>query len=124
MVVTTKKQDKNNNKKEPGKKDTVNTAKKDTVAKEAPKKDLVLSKNKKEPGKKELTIKKDRAQRAQQVKDYFRGVISELKKVHWPTRREVVIYTGVVVIAVIIVGILIWLFDAALSTVLGRFLQR
>ncbi|RKO68042.1 preprotein translocase subunit SecE [Desulfofundulus salinus] len=56
--------------------------------------------------------------RLEQVSKYFRGVYSELKKVHWPNRREVVTYTGVVLVAVTIVGILIWIFDSLLSRLL------
>lgn len=116
-MAVTKKQDKNNNnKKDHGKKD-------------AGTKDLALAKGKKEvvkkdTGKKELTVKKDKVNRVEVVKKFFRGVQNELKKVHWPTRREVIIYTAVVVAAVIIVGVMIWVFDFALSSILRPFLQR
>jgi len=80
---------------------------------------------KKETGKKDVlrkepvkTVKKEKVNRFEQVKKFFKGVISELKKVHWPGRREVVIYTIVVLVAVIFVGVLIWLFDLIFSQVL------
>lgn len=50
---------------------------------------------------------------------FFRGVGSELKKVHWPTRQEVTTYTGVVVAAVVIVGFLIFLVDEAIGLALA-----
>jgi len=53
-----------------------------------------------------------------------RGAYNEMKKVHWPTRREVVIYTGVVLVAVSIVGIMIWIFDFGLSSIFGLILTR
>lgn len=68
----------------------------------------------KKQGKKEIA-KKEKVNRLEQVNKYFRSVYSELKKVHWPTRREVTIYTGVVLISVGIVGVLIWIFDSLLS---------
>ncbi|MBC7105601.1 MAG: preprotein translocase subunit SecE, partial [Firmicutes bacterium] len=46
---------------------------------------------------------------------YFRGVYGELRKVHWPRRREVVIYTGVVLVSVAVVALLIWIVDSILS---------
>lgn len=50
--------------------------------------------------------------------EYFRSVYSELKKVHWPDRRQLVGYTGVVLIAVTLVALIIWLFDWGLSALM------
>lgn len=50
---------------------------------------------------------------------FFRGVWSELKKVHWPTRRELVIYTGVVLVSVVVMVFLIWILDSFLSLLMG-----
>lgn len=49
---------------------------------------------------------------------FLEGVGQELKKVHWPTRRETIIYTAVVLVSVTAVGILIWIFDSILSQLL------
>ncbi|MDK2888802.1 MAG: preprotein translocase subunit SecE [Thermoanaerobacter sp.] len=68
-------------------------------------------------------VKKEKVNRVEQVRNYFRGVYSELKKVHWPNRREVVIYTSVVLVAVTIVGILIWIFDSLLSRLLELIIK-
>ena len=54
--------------------------------------------------------------------EYFRGVLSELKKVHWPSRRQLLTYTGVVFLAVAIVSILMWFVDSGLSWVLTKLL--
>jgi preprotein translocase subunit SecE len=54
--------------------------------------------------------------------EYFRGVLSELKKVHWPSRRQLLTYTGVVFFAVAIVSILMWIVDSGLSVALTRLL--
>ena len=42
---------------------------------------------------------------------YFRELRSELKKVVWPTPKQVLKNTLIVVICVLIVGVLLWLFD-------------
>lgn len=53
---------------------------------------------------------------------FFRGVWSELKKVHWPTRQELITYTGVVLASVFIVSILIWIVDSIFSSILTKIL--
>lgn len=54
--------------------------------------------------------------------DYFKGVWSELKKVHWPDRKQLLTYTGVVFVAVAIVAVLLWIVDSGLSIVLSQIL--
>ncbi|MTI80722.1 MAG: preprotein translocase subunit SecE [Firmicutes bacterium] len=53
--------------------------------------------------------------RMQVIKDFFSGVKTELKKVHWPTRRETMVYTGVVLATVTLVALIIWILDSILS---------
>ncbi len=48
-------------------------------------------------------------------KKFFRGVWSELKKVHWPNRKELVNYTMVVLAATLVVAAMIWIVDSLLS---------
>ncbi|NLB51830.1 MAG: preprotein translocase subunit SecE [Syntrophomonadaceae bacterium] len=66
------------------------------------------------PAKKQVTIK----DRIEYVKEYFISVYNELKKVHWPDRRQMMAYTGVVLFAVTLVALIIWLFDKGLSYLL------
>ncbi|HEY8875547.1 MAG TPA: preprotein translocase subunit SecE [Desulfosporosinus sp.] len=54
--------------------------------------------------------------------EYFRGVLSELKKVHWPNRRQLFTYTGVVFFAVAVVSAMMWIVDGALSLALTKLL--
>lgn len=54
--------------------------------------------------------------------EYFSGVLSELKKVHWPNRRQLLTYTGVVFFAVAIVSVLMWIVDGSLSLALSKLL--
>ena len=42
---------------------------------------------------------------------YFRELRSELKKVTWPTPKQVLKNTLIVLASVVIVGIFIWMFD-------------
>ena len=50
------------------------------------------------------------------VKKYFRELRSELKKVVWPTPKQVAKNTLVVIACVLVVGVFIWLFDLAFQT--------
>ena len=68
-------------------------------------------------------VKKEKINRLEEAKKYFKSVYSELKKVHWPTRREVLVYTGVVLVSVVIIGIIIWIFDSLLSRLLQFILK-
>jgi len=52
-------------------------------------------------------------------KRFFRNVWAELKKVHWPSRPQLIIYTGIVLLAVLLVSILIWIMDSILSGLLS-----
>ena len=46
---------------------------------------------------------------------FFREVVSELRKVIWPTRKELLTYTTVVVVFVIVMVLLVSLFDFLFS---------
>ena len=45
------------------------------------------------------------------VAKYFRELKSELKKVVWPTPKQVLKNTLIVVVCILVVGAFIWLFD-------------
>ena len=47
---------------------------------------------------------------------YFRELRSELKKVVWPTPKQVAKNTLIVVACVLVVGVFIWLFDFLAQT--------
>ena len=49
------------------------------------------------------------------VFQFIKEVRTELKKVSWPTNKELVSYTGVVGLAVVIVCVLIWVCDTAFA---------
>jgi preprotein translocase subunit SecE len=47
------------------------------------------------------------------IGDYFKGIRTEVKKVVWPTRKELASYTGVVLFACVLLGLGIWIVDSA-----------
>ena len=47
---------------------------------------------------------------------WFREMRSELKKVVWPSKSQMVNNTLVVIACVLVVGVFIWLFDLAFQT--------
>lgn len=80
--------------------------------KDAVPKDAAKSVTKKEPAKAQ---KRSVSDRAGSTSKYLRGVQNELKKVHWPTRKEAITYTGVVLASVAVVAAVIWVLDSLLS---------
>jgi preprotein translocase subunit SecE len=57
------------------------------------------------------------------IREYFRGVKVEIKKVVWPTRKELVLYTWTVLITCTAFSLAIWVVDTlflqALKLTLG-----
>lgn len=58
------------------------------------------------------------------IAKYFRECKSEIKKVVWPSRKQVVNNTLVVIAAVILIGIFIWVLDAVFQFGVFRFISR
>jgi len=54
---------------------------------------------------------------------YFRESRLEMRKVVWPSRRETLVYTLVVVMSTAVVGLVIWVFDVGLSTLLRMVIR-
>ena len=54
---------------------------------------------------------------------WFREMKSELKKVQWPTRKQTVNNTLIVIACVVVVGIFIWLFDLVANKGIGLILS-
>ena len=46
------------------------------------------------------------------ISKWFREMRAELKKVVWPTKKQVLQNTVVVFISVLVIGVFIWIFDA------------
>lgn len=54
---------------------------------------------------------------------FFREVRSELGKVIWPDRRQVTVYTGIVVASVVVIAGIIWVADVILGQVVSFILR-
>lgn len=52
------------------------------------------------------------------LRDYFKGIKTEMKKVVWPTRKELISFTSVVLFVCVILSVGIWLVDAGFLTAL------
>lgn len=58
------------------------------------------------------------------IAGFFRGIAAELKKVTWPTKKQVVINTLSVLAFCLVVGLIIWICDfgmQALMTLIERW---
>ena len=53
----------------------------------------------------------------QRIAKWFREMKSELKKVVWPSRKQVIQNSLVVLLCVLVVGVFIWIFDAVANLV-------
>jgi len=54
---------------------------------------------------------------------YFRGVKSELKKVIWPSKKELINYTSVVILISVIVAIIVYVLDLGIHGVLSLIIK-
>ena len=54
--------------------------------------------------------------------DYIKETRVELKHVSWPTRRQAIAYTIIVIIIAVVVGALLGLFDYAFTSLLKLFI--
>jgi preprotein translocase subunit SecE len=52
------------------------------------------------------------------IKKFLKEVRSELRKVAWPKRQEILSYTSVVFVTVSVVAALIWALDLAFNRIL------
>lgn len=56
-------------------------------------------------------------------KDYIKGMKAELKKVVWPTRKDLTNYTVVVLVMCTLVSLVVWLIDIGLHRLLSLILR-
>ncbi|PTQ51265.1 MAG: hypothetical protein BLITH_0091 [Brockia lithotrophica] len=57
-----------------------------------------------------------------QMRAFFRESVAELKKVRWPTRKELATYTYVVLVTVAVVALFFYGLDVLLAFLLRTFL--
>ena len=71
-----------------------------------------------------MADKKDKKSLGARAVKYFKDVKGEMKKVVWPTFKQVKNNTIIVLIAIILVGILIWVLDFAFAKTLGTVVEK
>ena len=57
------------------------------------------------------------------ITKYFRELKSELKKVVWPTPKQVLKNALVVLVCVLVVGLFIWLFDSVAQLIIDALIS-
>ncbi len=65
----------------------------------------------------------DRATRAARTEQFFRGLISEMRRVTWPTRQEWISATILTISLVVVIGLYTYLVDELLGFLFG-FVQH
>jgi len=63
------------------------------------------------------------AKKRPSIREYFKGVRTEMKKVIWPTRKELVSFTSVVILTCFAFAIIFWAFDSAFLSLLKAVLN-
>ena len=65
---------------------------------------------------------KAKSKKANPIVAFFRETAGELRKVTWPTQREAMQLTGLVIVVMFIIGIILGLTDAAAHGLLNLLL--
>ncbi len=58
------------------------------------------------------------------LSEYLKDTRAEMKHVSWPTRRQVFMYTGIVIIVSIITALILGFFDFVFSLLLDTLIIR
>ena len=59
----------------------------------------------------------------ERITNYLKGVRSEVDRVSWPTRNEVISFTVLILVLVVILTIYIWGVDTIIQGVIRFFVQ-
>ena len=59
----------------------------------------------------------------ERLANYLKGVRSEVSRVSWPTRNEVISLTALILLLAIIVTVYIWAVDGIIGTILKLFVR-
>jgi preprotein translocase subunit SecE len=58
-----------------------------------------------------VTTQANANSKTKSIGKFLKGVKSELKKVNWPNREELINHTGIVIITCIVVALTLWVLD-------------
>lgn len=83
---------------------TAEPAAEETKSEKKPKADKSVDKKAKDKAKKKA--------KGNRFTRWLREMRSELKKVQWPSFKQVLKNTGIVILCVLVIGVFIWVFDA------------
>lgn len=61
--------------------------------------------------------------KANKIFRFFKEVKSEMKKVVWPTRKQIINNTLIVFAAVVVIGVFIWVLDLVFQYGLFQFIK-
>lgn len=67
--------------------------------------------------------KKKGSSKGSRITKFFKGVFHELKKVNWPSRKELMQHTGVVIASIAVVTLIVWVMDLGLGSMLDLILR-
>lgn len=59
----------------------------------------------------------------ERITNYLKGVRSEVDRVSWPTRNEVISFTVLILVLVVVLTIYIWGVDTVIQAVIRFFVQ-
>ena len=57
------------------------------------------------------------------IRRYFRNMVQEMKRVHWPGKRDLMVYTAVVIGVSLVVAVFIYLLDSGIGAIMGLILK-
>ena len=83
---------------------------------------LGKDKEKKHKEQKKIAKQKNKKPRRSPIK-FFKDIWREVKKVTWPTRKELFSYTGAILVFVIAIGVVLTLVDLGLGEVLKLLIK-
>ena len=65
------------------------------------------------------TVKKDEKKKKGGFGQWLRDMKGEMKKIVWPTKKDTARNTGIVIGMCLCVGVFLWVFDAAATTIVS-----
>ena len=54
------------------------------------------------------------------IAGFFKGIVAEIKKVTWPTKKQAIRNTVVVLVFLVVIGLFVFLLDLLFQGVLGK----
>lgn len=64
---------------------------------------------------KTTAVAKNKPKFTVRVKTFLRSVWAELKKVHWPSKKQLINFTIVVLVTILVTGLFLWIIDSLLT---------